>query len=95
MSEYKKLTGVGRLRVRGFKAVRYCATLKAVGVNLFRAAAAYQARIRAQRAQHDRDSCQSPILSFFKEHFLGFMPRSVDMLVLQCASNDFCVELAA
>ena len=39
MSEYDRKTGVKYLRVRGFKAVRYCATLKALAVNIFRAAA--------------------------------------------------------
>jgi len=39
MSEYDRRTGVKHLRVRGLKAVRFCATLKAVGVNIFRATA--------------------------------------------------------
>jgi hypothetical protein len=39
MSEYNRRTGVKHLRVRGLKAVRFCATLKALGVNIFRAAA--------------------------------------------------------
>jgi hypothetical protein len=39
MSEYDRRTGVKHLRVRGLKAVRFCATLKALGVNIFRAAA--------------------------------------------------------
>jgi hypothetical protein len=39
MSEYDKKTGVKHLRVRGLKAVKFCATLKALGVNIFRAAA--------------------------------------------------------
>jgi gas vesicle protein len=43
MSEYDRLTGVKHLRVRGFKAVRFSATLKAIGVNLFRAAAVRRA----------------------------------------------------
>jgi hypothetical protein len=43
MSEYDRLTGVKHLRVRGFKAVRFCAILKAVGVNLFRATAVRRA----------------------------------------------------
>jgi len=34
MSEYDRRTGVKRLRVRGLKAVRYCATLKALGINI-------------------------------------------------------------
>ena len=39
MSEYDRKTGVKHLRVRGLKAVQFCATLKAAGINLFRAAA--------------------------------------------------------
>lgn len=39
MSEYDRKTGVKHLRVRGLKAVRFCATLKAVGLNIFRATA--------------------------------------------------------
>lgn len=39
MSEYDKRTGVKRLRVRGLGPVRFAATLKAVGVNIFRATA--------------------------------------------------------
>ena len=37
MSEYDRRTGVKHLRVRGLKAVKFCATLKALGVNIFRA----------------------------------------------------------
>jgi hypothetical protein len=44
MSQYNTLTGVKRLRVRGLRAVRYYATLKAAGLNLFRAAAVRRAR---------------------------------------------------
>jgi len=39
MSECDRRTGVKQLRVRGLKAVRFCATLKAIGVNIFRATA--------------------------------------------------------
>ena len=46
MSEYKTLTGVKRLRVRGLKAVRFSATLKAIGVNIFRATNVRKARNR-------------------------------------------------
>ncbi len=47
MSEYDKRTGVKRLRVRGFDAVRFAATLKAVAVNIFRATSARKAAIYA------------------------------------------------
>jgi len=43
MSEYDRRTGVKQLRVRGFKAVKFCAILKAIGINLFRAAAVWMA----------------------------------------------------
>jgi len=39
MSELDRKTGVKRLRVRGMIAVRYCVTLKILGLNIFRAAA--------------------------------------------------------
>ena len=38
MSEYDRRTGVKHLRVRGMKAVKFAATMKAVGLNIFRAA---------------------------------------------------------
>lgn len=40
MSEYDRRTGVKHLRVRGLKAVKYSAVLKALAINIFRAAAA-------------------------------------------------------
>ena len=40
-SALDRLTGVKQLRVRGMKAVRYCVTLKAAGVNLLRAVAVW------------------------------------------------------
>jgi len=52
MSEYNKRTGVKRLRVRGLKAVRFCATLKAVGVNIMRAAVVRIARIMPEEVAY-------------------------------------------
>ena len=39
MSQFDRRTGVKQLRVRGFKNVAFCATLKAAGINLIRATA--------------------------------------------------------
>ena len=50
MSEYDRRTGVKHLRVRGLKAVRFCATLKAVAVNIFRATAVRRALNKAKAA---------------------------------------------
>jgi hypothetical protein len=52
MSEYNKRTGVKRLRVRGLKAVRFCATLKAAGVNIMRAAMVRIARIMPEEVAY-------------------------------------------
>ncbi|MDA3897128.1 MAG: transposase [Desulfobacteraceae bacterium] len=41
MSEYDRRTGVKQLRVRGFDSVRFCATLKAAGINILRAVAVW------------------------------------------------------
>jgi hypothetical protein len=38
MARYKHQMGVGRLRVRGLKAVRYTAFLRALGLNIHRVA---------------------------------------------------------
>ena len=53
MSQFDRRTGVKPLRVRGFKNVAFCPTLKAAGINLIRATAfsnrktaAFQTRIR-------------------------------------------------
>ena len=45
MAEYDRRTGVKDLRLRGLKAVRFSATLKALGVNIFRAAAVRAAKM--------------------------------------------------
>lgn len=45
ISEYDRRTGVKHLRVRGLKAVRFGAILKALGVNIFRAAAFMAAKM--------------------------------------------------
>ena len=39
MSEFDRRTGIKHLRVRGLKAVKYCVKLKALAINIFRAAA--------------------------------------------------------
>ena len=50
MSEYDRRTGVKKLRVRGMPAVRFCAKMKATGLNLLRAARVRRARMKAAGA---------------------------------------------
>jgi hypothetical protein len=71
MSEYDRRTGVKRLRVRGLKAVRLCVTLKAVGVNLFRATAVRRAKSRAGNPVSGAPSRLSGIVSRFKEQIIS------------------------
>jgi len=91
MSQYDALTGVKRLRVRGLHAVRYCATLKAAGLNLLRAASVRRARRRSQRPEQ---GLLSPF-PFFKEQFYIFLSRSGKILLPRPVATDCYLELAA
>lgn len=83
MSEYDRRTGVKQLRVRGFDSVRFCATLKAAGINILRAVAVWI----ALNPETDDNQSDGPDLNHaflvFKERFLikwrhlknGFSPR--------------------
>ena len=69
MSEYDKKTGVKQLRVRGFGAVRLCVLLKAIGINLFRAAAVQKAIKAFPGAPDNAISLLDDIIFVFKELF--------------------------
>ncbi len=69
MSEYDRRTGAKRLRVRGLKAVRFSATLKALGINLLRAAAAYMAANRPPDDNREAEKGLNHVFSIVKEHF--------------------------
>lgn len=72
MSEFDRRTGVKRLRVRGLNAVRYCATLKATALNIFRAAAAKAALTYSQMGYLYSYSSPNRIKHFVKELFWFF-----------------------
>jgi len=71
MSEYDRRTGVKRLRVRGLKAVRYSATLKALGLNLLRAAAVLAAIIAGTPDKNDSITGYGIGINVFKEQCLA------------------------
>ena len=89
MSEYDRRTGVKHLRIRGFEAVRFCAILKAIGINLFRATALRRRVIPYNTANQGTMSRLNQIYSVFKELFgllgatlrINFSIRSVFMCV--------------
>ena len=95
MSEYDKKTGVKRLRVRGLPAVRHCAVLKAVGINLFRATAVRNAINTLRGTPGNGESLLDCVLLVVKElltiireplaWFSPFPPRN----------NDYIYEIAA
>jgi len=70
MSEYDRRTGVKHLRVRGFKAVRFCATLKAIGVNLFRATAVRKASNKGKAPHGGPLPALLHVIYVVKERFL-------------------------
>ena len=71
MSEMDKTTGIKHLRVRGLSAVGYCARLKAVGVNLFRAARVKRALDALRTVPGTALSGIGAIIWVVKERFLN------------------------
>ncbi len=67
ISAYDARTGVKRLRVRGLEAVRFCATLKATGVNIFRAAVVRKALTEAPETLAGENPGLCHAILFFKE----------------------------
>lgn len=86
MSEYDRRTGVKKLRVRGMNAVRFCAVLKAVGLNILRATAVR----RAQTGNPDPDYAVATthygLIGLFKERFMSFWDVVISFFT---ASPDF------
>ena len=70
MSEYDRRTGVKQLRIRGLKSVRFCATLKAIGVNIFRATASRMAQSQDNTGHEEYKSCLNRAIFIIKEHFV-------------------------
>ncbi len=85
MSQYDRLTGVKHLRVRGGGAVRFCATLKAAGVNILRAAAVWAAQHKAKSSAKGRLRANRIPFPFFKEQigrcWSNFQKMSLSHLV--------------
>ncbi len=72
MSEFDRLTGVKQLRVRGLAAVRYCAFLKGIGLNLF----------RATRVRVSLNGPDSPEILDSSENVWGFLYQTQSIATL-------------
>jgi hypothetical protein len=80
MSEFDKLTGVKKLRVRGRKAVRYFAIMKAAGLNLLRAARVMRARAKAAGTKSPAAGLILSIFKAVKERLTGFAGNMAGVL---------------
>jgi hypothetical protein len=91
MSEYDRRTGVKHLRVRGFKAVRFCATLKAIGVNLFRVTALRKRVNHDKTAPRGAQAALKHVVFLVKERFLNIWSRinklSIDHFMVMSACS--------
>jgi hypothetical protein len=95
MSEYDRLTGVKHLRFRGFKAVRFCATLKAIGVNLFRAAAVRRAANKRKAPHGGALPELLHVIYVVKEHFLDAWNRKEKTYTLSVRHYEHMLIMAA
>src|SRR4030043_1289033 len=75
ISPYAARTGVNGPRGRGLEAVRFCATLKATGVNIFRATAVRRALMEAPEAFVGENPGLGHAIFFFKERWAAFWVR--------------------
>lgn len=80
MSEYDRRTGVKQLRVRGLQAVRFCAVLKAVAINIFRATAVTLALMKHNQLDHSPNPAQKGLMDIFKERFITFLGKAAAFL---------------
>jgi hypothetical protein len=94
-SGMNKQTGIKHLRVRGLDAVGYCARLKAIGVNLFRAARVKRVLDALKPVPGAVSSVICSIIGAVKEHFLSPW-RRVKHIFKSAIENMLCtVRIAA
>ena len=89
MSEYDRKTGVKNLRVRGMKAVRLCATLKAVGINLFRATVVRRANLSPRPIRKWACLCVSRLCFYVKEQYCALLSNLDKMFYKSTFSTGF------
>ena len=94
-SEMGKTTGIKRLRVRGLTAVGYCARLKAIGVNLFRAARVKRALDALRAAPGTALSGISSMITSVKERFLSPWHRLSNILNAATGNMHYPLKIAA
>ena len=81
MSEFDRRTGVKQLRVRGLKAVRYSATMKALGLNILRAAAAWAMEKAGKDASTQSKRGLILLFMIVKELFGSFFQKVIRIFI--------------
>jgi hypothetical protein len=95
MSAYDRRTGVKQLRVRGLKAVRCAAVLKAAGLNILRAAAVAVALSgNPLKPGSGPDYAGNGFIGVFKERFMRFWVACTDFFVTRTACYVLCTQRA-
>lgn len=94
-SFYNTLTGVKHLRVRGLKAVRFCAVLKAIGVNIFRATAVRRAVGCEKIATEGIEPVLGNTILVYKKQFRNISNRLRQIFGLISADYEFGLNVAA
>jgi hypothetical protein len=89
-----KQTGIKHLRVRGLDAVIYCARLKAIGVNLFRAARVKRVLDALRPVPQAVSNFTCSIIGDVKEHFLGQWRRFSDIFKSAIENMLYTVSIA-
>ena len=75
MSQLDRRTGIKHLRVRGMKAVRFAATMKATALNIIRAAAFKKRRNRGKSPSSPSFGGLIDLILIVKEHFYDFLDK--------------------
>ena len=95
MSQLNALTGAKNLRVRGFTSVRFCVVLKAVGVNIARAAAVMKNLIRRKGRVSGFSSTDVMLFPFFKERILTTISKIVKNQLSDLSAAENYMQSAA
>jgi len=80
-SEAKQITGLGRLRVRGMKAVRFAVTMKLVGINI-RRATAFKLRQKDPKGPNSEDNAS---ISSCLHRWMGDIHRNSGKYIVHLA----------
>jgi len=75
MSQLDRRTGIKHLRVRGMKAVRFAATMKATALNIIRAAAYKKRRNKGKSPSSPSIEGWIDLIWVVKEHFYDFLDK--------------------